>query len=79
MYETPEQYLEIVKREVRKLEDICHCRIFDGENNFCPRCGEYGTWDIETKGFVDEYGNSIYYSTVYYEWRCRICDIRRCN
>ena len=77
MYETSEQYREIVRREVLVLEKACHCHIADGQSGFCPRCGEYGTWDIETKGFIDRYGNSIYYSTVFYEWRCRICDIRR--
>jgi hypothetical protein len=79
MYETKERYLEIVRAEVRKLEASCHCRVVDGEEGFCPHCGEHGTYDIETKGFVDAYGNSIYYSTVSYEWRCRICDIRRCH
>ena len=79
MYETLEQYREIVRREVRILEKACKCRVADGEHAFCPRCGAYGTWDIETKGFISAYGNSIYYSTVFNEWRCRICDMRRCR
>ncbi|MBJ6723834.1 hypothetical protein [Geomesophilobacter sediminis] len=77
MYETNEQYRLIVSREVRILEESCQCIIEDGKHGFCPRCGEHGTWDIATKGFIENYGNSIYYSTVYNEWRCRICDFRR--
>ena len=79
MYESTERYREIVRHEVQLLEKAKNCRIYDGTAGFCPRCGEYGTWDLETKGFISEYGNSIYYSTVFYGWRCRICDIRKQN
>lgn len=79
MYETPEQYRKIVAREVLILEKLRHYSIAHGESGFCPRCGEYGTWDIATKGFMSDYDNSIYYSTVTYEWRCRVCDFKRCR
>lgn len=79
MYEIPDEYRAIVKREILALERETHCHVVDGENAFCPRCGEFGTWNIEGKGFVGAYGNSIYYSTVFNQWRCRICDIRRCH
>jgi hypothetical protein len=29
-------------------------------------------------GFLRGVRNSIYYSTVFNEWRCRICDYRMC-
>lgn len=74
MYETREKYLEIVAREVRFLEKSCDCKITNGHAGFCPRCGHHGIWDIETIGFIHHEGNSIYYSTVFNEWRCGICD-----
>jgi len=77
MYESTEKYLKIVRQEVQLLEKTRNCRICDGTAGLCPRCGACGTWDIETKGFIREYGNSIYYSTVFYDWRCRACDIRK--
>ena len=72
MYETKERYHEIVMREVLALERSKHLSIAHGQLGFCPRCGKLGTWDIASKGF--NYSNSIYYSTVFYDWRCRNCD-----
>lgn len=74
MYETHEQYREIVRREVQLLEKTCHCTIVDGDIGFCPRCGHHGVWDIATKGFKPYAGNCIYYSTVFNEWRCGCCN-----
>ena len=74
MYESNEQYREIVRREVLVLEKVYHCKISNGDVGFCPRCGKHGIWDIATKGFIRNYGNSIYYSTVFNEWRCSICE-----
>jgi hypothetical protein len=74
MYETKEQYQQIVTREVQKLEQWCHYRISPGEPGLCPRCGREGIWDIASKGFIHHMGNSIYFSTVVNEWRCGICD-----
>lgn len=75
MYETKERYHEIVMREVVALERNSHNSITHGELGCCPRCGKIGTWDIASKGF--NYSNSIYYSTVFYDWRCRNCDTRK--
>jgi hypothetical protein len=77
MYETKEQYQEIVRREVQKLEKWCRYRISAGEPGLCPRCGHQGIWDIATRGFIHHMGNSIYFSTVANEWRCGICDSRK--
>lgn len=77
MYESKEQYQEIVRREVQKLERSCNYRISAGEPALCPRCGREGIWDIATKGFIHHMGNSVYYSTVFNEWRCGICDARK--
>ena len=77
MYESNEQYREIVRREVLVLEKTHNCKISNGEAGFCPRCGKYGIWDIATRGFIRNYGNSIYYSTVFNEWRCNICESKR--
>ena len=76
MYETVEQYREIVRSQVVLLEKSCHCRISNGDTGLCPRCGEFGIWDIASKGFIHHDGNSIYFSTVFNEWRCRVCDAR---
>jgi hypothetical protein len=72
MYESGDKYLEIVRQEVQLLEKTKHCKVSHGEPGFCPRCHKTGTWDIASKGF--NFGNSIYYSTVFNEWRCRACD-----
>jgi len=74
MFESKEQYQEIVRREVLLLEKACNYAICDGEAGTCPRCGREGLWDIATKGFIHHLGNSIYYSTVFNQWRCGICD-----
>lgn len=76
MYETEEEYRILVRRELLNIEKSSRCTIGDGDMGLCPRCGEDGIWDIAGKGFGDGYGNSIYYSTVFNEWRCRICDMQ---
>lgn len=77
MYESKEHYLEIVSREVQKLEETCQYKIANGELGYCPRCGRQGIWDIDTKGFIHTMENSVYYSTVFNQWRCGICDNRK--
>ena len=77
MYETKEQYQAIVRREVKKLENLCHYSISAGGPGLCPRCGREGIWDIASKGFIHHMGNSIYFSTVVNEWRCGICDTHK--
>ena len=77
MYENAKKYMEIVTKEVAALQNACKCSIHDGEPGRCPRCGLPGVWDIGSIGLHAGYGNSIYYSTVFYEWRCTICDYNR--
>lgn len=74
MFESEEKYHEIVEREARVLEATCSYHISHGEPGICPRCGRDGIWDIATKGFIHHQGNSIYYSTVFNQWRCGVCD-----
>lgn len=74
MYESHEEYKVIVQREVQLLEKRIHRRILNGEQGTCPRCGRDGIWDVATKGFIHHLGNSIYYSTVFNQWRCGVCD-----
>lgn len=74
MYESHEEYKVIVQREVQTLEKRIHSKVSNGEQGTCPRCGRDGIWDVATKGFIHHLGNSIYYSTVFNQWRCGICD-----
>ena len=74
MYESHEEYKAIVQLEVQTLEKRIHSKVSNGEQGTCPRCGRDGIWDIATKGFIHHLGNSIYYSTVFNQWRCGICD-----
>lgn len=76
MYESEEAYQAVMKRERLVLENRCRCRIVDGYPGLCPSCGERGTWDIAGRGFGEGYGNSIYYSTIFHQWRCRFCEMR---
>ncbi|BCS53870.1 hypothetical protein [Geobacter sp. SVR] len=77
MYENAKQYRDIVAKEVAALKVACKCPIHDGQAGRCPRCGRKGIWDIAGIGLHLGYGNSIYYSTVFYGWRCIMCDISR--
>ncbi len=78
MYENKEEYEVVVKREVVLLEWALGRRIRHNEGGLCPKCGNAGTFDIKGLGFDSHTGNSIYYSTVFNEWRCRLCDYRMC-
>jgi hypothetical protein len=77
MYESKKDYESLVRREVVTLEWALHRRIRHRDRALCPRCGRFGRFDLEGLGFMAGVGNSIYYSTVYNEWRCRICDFRQ--
>jgi hypothetical protein len=77
MYESKRQYEAIVREKVLVLEWAEGHRIEQGEEGECPACGMPGQYDIDGLGFSADVGNAIYYSTVFNEWRCRICDYRR--
>ncbi|BCR06321.1 hypothetical protein DESUT3_33900 [Desulfuromonas versatilis] len=78
MYENKEQYETLVREKVVLLEWSLGHRIHHQDTGSCPRCGSWGQFDIQGLGFAAGIGNSIYYSTVYDEWRCRVCDYRMC-
>jgi hypothetical protein len=78
MYETKRTYEALVQRQVVQLEWALHRRIRHHDRARCPRCGRSGRFDLEGLGFLRGVRNSIYYSTVFNEWRCRICDYRMC-
>jgi hypothetical protein len=75
MYESRQHYERIVESEVRLLDSVVRHKISHGDAGVCPRCRTRGVYDIEGLGFsTDE--NAIYFSTVFSEWRCRVCDYR---
>lgn len=76
MYESRREYQQQVRREVIILEWTLRCRIRHGQRGICPRCGSCGRFDLDGLGFSRRFGNSIYYSTVFHGWRCRLCDYR---
>lgn len=78
MYESGEQYMAVVRQKLLSLEKYVGHRVSHGEAGLCPKCGKDGTYDIDGLGFSGG-DNSIYYSTVYYEWRCRVCDFKSCS
>jgi hypothetical protein len=77
MFETRGEYEALVRRQVLLLERLVGHRIRHGAADYCPLCGVAGCFDLEGLGFAMDGCNSIYYSTVFNEWRCRICDYRR--
>jgi len=77
MFEDKRQYEAIVREKVVVLEWVEGHRVEHGGAGECPRCGMPGEYDIAGLGFPADVDNSIYYSTVFDEWRCRICDYRR--
>jgi hypothetical protein len=77
MYETRNEYERVVKRQVVFLEWSLGQSIRHGEPARCPRCGMMGCFDLDGLGFTSDC-NSIYYSTVFNEWRCRVCDYLMC-
>jgi len=74
MYESRREYEARVAREVAVLEWALGRRVRHGEDGVCPRCGEEGCYDLLGLSFTAGDCNSIYYSTVFEEWRCRRCD-----
>ena len=76
MYENRQQYEAIVKDKTLILETFYGYPIRHGDADVCLRCGEEGNYDLGGLGFSPKRGNAIYYSTVYQEWRCRLCDHR---
>ncbi len=79
MYETRQQYEEILHDKLILLEWAVGHPIRHGDPGLCPRCHNPGTYDVDGLGFDLVAGNSIYYSTVFNEWRCRTCDFRLCT
>lgn len=77
MYENREEYELIVRQRLIALEWAMGHSVRHGDPGLCPRCGLMGVFDVEGLGFGRD--NSIYYSTVYNEWRCRFCDYRTCH
>ena len=77
VYETRQEYESVVKRQVVVLEWALGRRVRHGESGLCPRCGMEGCFDLDGLGFARDC-NSLYYSTVFNEWRCRVCDYRMC-
>lgn len=73
MYETRKEYECVVARQVVLLEWSIGGRVRHGDAARCPRCGGKGCFDLDGLGFARDC-NSVYYSTVFNEWRCRICD-----
>jgi len=78
MYESRPHYAAIVRLQRVRLEARIGRPIHHLDRGVCPSCGEPGRFDIDGLGFSPLAGNSIYYSTVYDEWRCRLCDFRMC-
>lgn len=78
MYETREEYEKLVRREAALLEWAIGRKIRHGQVDLCPRCGQDGCFDLDGLGFAPGECNSIYFSTVFNEWRCQICDFRMC-
>jgi len=76
MNESRKEYRALVEDEVLVLEYLLGHRVWDGDEDHCPRCDEKGRYDLYEIGFNPKAGNSIYYSTVFNEWRCRLCDYR---
>jgi len=77
MYETREEYEYLVKGQVVRLEWALGHSIRHGDFVRCPRCGKKGCFDLNGLGFLRDC-NSVYFSTVFNEWRCRFCDYLMC-
>jgi hypothetical protein len=77
VYETRQEYESVVKRQVVLLEWALGRKVRHGELGRCPRCGGKGCFDLDGLGFAHDC-NSVYYSTVFNEWRCRRCDYLMC-
>lgn len=73
MYDTRKGHERLVKRQVVLLEWSLGRGIRHGEFVRCPRCGKKGCFDLDGHGFLRDC-NSVYLSTVFNEWRCRVCD-----
>ncbi len=78
MNETREEYAVLMEGKVALLEKSLGRRVVHGGSARCPRCGEKGYFDVVGLGFALIDNNAIYYSTVFEEWRCRLCDFRMC-
>ena len=79
VYETRAEYETLLKDEVILLEWQLGHSVRHGNFGLCPRCRGEGNFDLEGLGFDSGADNSIYYSTVYGEWRCRRCDFNMCR
>lgn len=78
MYETKQEYETLARDQAAILGWQIGHTIHHRDQGLCPRCGDEGHFDIEGLGFFASDTNSIYYSAVFYEWRCRHCDYRMC-
>ncbi len=76
MYESKKEYQARVRSESTKLEWVLGRSIKHKQLGFCPKCQSVGHFDLEGLGFSPELDNAIYFSTVFDEWRCRMCDLR---
>ena len=76
MYESKEAYQTQVRRETAKLEWVLGRTIKHKQMGVCPKCQTVGHFDLDGLGFSPGVDNSIYFSTVFDEWRCRMCDLR---
>ena len=74
MLENKEEYEAILKEKVIILEGTLDRPIHHGDIGYCPKCRAIGNFDLEGLGFSPGPDISIYYSTVFNEWRCQHCD-----
>ncbi|PLX80897.1 MAG: hypothetical protein C0616_06700 [Desulfuromonas sp.] len=78
MYESRSQYRKLVEKQVKTLESELGYKVRQGQTDFFPRCMTTGKYDLHSLGFIPGVGNSIYFSSVFNEWRCRVCDFKMC-
>jgi hypothetical protein len=76
MNESREEYQNPLRREVILLEGALQRRIHHGQGGRCPRRSSPGRFGVEGLGFSHGFGNSIYFSSVFQGWRCRMHDYR---
>lgn len=77
MYKTREENESLVQQKVVLLEWSLSRSIRHGESVRCPWCGKNGCFDLNGPGFLRD-RNSVYFSTVFHERRCRFCNYLVC-
>jgi len=78
MLENRENYEALLRDQVSILEWSLGHRVAHGEAGVCPKCGQWGHYDLDGLGFDPAVDNAIYYSTVFDQWRCQVCDFKIC-